>query len=294
MKKNKDILEQLDLNLQNSNYCFFQSPPTEDDKLYEPIMIYQMGKVASETIRISLEKAGFKNIFKPHTQRIESILDNLAKGINTPDSKFILNTYYAIKNSILKKSKIITIVRNPIEKAISNFFYMHKKISGEEIDSTIELEELKKIFDRSYEIVNAVIWYDIEFKSTTGVDLLEQAFDFDKGYSIYNINGFDILVLKVETTDLTKEKAIKEFLKIDNFEIVRSNESKSKPYSEIYKRFNKFYKVDDFTLNKIFSTRYVRAFYSKNEIDKIKEKWTSGKRFSTSHFINNLVRRKRF
>lgn len=65
-------------------------------------------------------------------------------------------------------------------------------------------------------------WFDEELKELCDVDVYSHPFDKDKGYSIINENGVEILLLKTEKlSNLTD--VIKDFANIQQFELLNEN-----------------------------------------------------------------------
>ncbi len=91
--------------------------------LAEPIIVYQAGRVGSKSIVGSLENYGYKNVFHIHqlpdkVNRPDEYLEQTGRGNRT-----VLDSYIVRKYCLLGKSRIITLVRDPIERSLSGFFY---------------------------------------------------------------------------------------------------------------------------------------------------------------------------
>jgi hypothetical protein len=80
------------------------------------------------------------------------------------------------------------------------------------------------------------------------------------------------LILKTESSDTDKSNGVENLLG-QPVKIKRSNVGSKKIYSNIYREFiNKIIFPDEY-LNKIYTNRYCRHFYSHDEIDKFVERW---------------------
>jgi len=95
----------------------------------ETVLIYQMGKVGSSSIYQSLGKSKRFKPYHIHTLNLESINKikkrSKHKGLkiekHITDSEFILNKYFT-NETLQKKLKIITLVREPISRNIAAYF----------------------------------------------------------------------------------------------------------------------------------------------------------------------------
>ena len=99
---------------------------------------------------------------------------------------------------------------------------------GQYTGTTIEesgygIDEMIRIFLDRYAYYRPLIWLDAELKTTLGIDVYKSPFPLDKGYAIMSRDNISLLVLKCELDDQSKTDAIKEFLGLEDFEIVRSN-----------------------------------------------------------------------
>lgn len=128
----------------------------------EPIMIYQMGKVGSSSIYKTLIEAGYINTFQIHTLGKKRKVINYSGFEHQP---YHLDETDFINNYDIQKNKIITLVRDPIERNISAFFENFRRFVGIPFkDNNFTIEEIKDIFLERFPHNQAIDWYDIEFK----------------------------------------------------------------------------------------------------------------------------------
>jgi len=139
------------------------------------IIVYQMGKVGSNSVVESIRKAGNYAVF--HIHRLNP--DNIAKSEkgNIIQSLSLLNERMAVLlyNRITageRKVKIISIVREPIDRNCSAFFQNFKIFTGLDYkNSNFREKELQEIFLSRYSHQVPLQWFDVEMKAVTGIDV---------------------------------------------------------------------------------------------------------------------------
>jgi len=268
-----------------------------------PLLIYQMGKVGSVTILRSLEALELDMpIYHTHflsqhlvdeeeKRRRKYFGTHQAKGPGWQDPRRPwLNQY--LRNQIKKGSKdkkwkIVTLVRDPISRNTSAFFqslelkrldydhqYQAKSFFG--FETIVDLEDLGPfitIFFEKSDHDTPLVFFDRELKDTFGIDVYSSAFPKSKGYKIYEEERADVLLIRLENLDECAQDAFKEFLGIDGFTLTNKNVAGDKPYRALYQRFLDSIVLPDSYLDRMYTSKYARHFYSEEEINKFKAKW---------------------
>jgi len=217
----------------------------------KPILIYQMGKCASSTVKHNLK---FLNYYVVHFHHITEV-----------EHRFDLNF-------LLKKSLVISMTRELVGRNISCFFELISNedrpdyyIGNEEKVLNMSIDDLKhhfyfKLPSRSH--LDAVNWFDENFKKNLDFDVYN--YDFKKGFAVYDDR---FLIIRFEDMRRVGENAIRDFLKIENFHFIENiNEGFQKWYREKYFEFLKE-PVPEWYINMMYDTKLMRHFYSKDEID---------------------------
>jgi len=254
-----------------------------------PILIYQMGKVGSTSVYRSLKKSAVKHpIFHIHWFSKEGLnrATVLKDDINDP----IFNMHFRrcrllrakYDTNKIKKWTFITLVRDPIDREISNIFqdieifHRHlinnkKQIKVEETLALVKNKIERNILDVDY----CLTWFDKEFNKALSFDVYDFPFDKKIGYTIIKYNQNDVLILKLEKlTDCFKE-ALKDFLDTNLYiGLVRANISDRKKYSSDVKIIRDNLKLSPEAIDRIYSKKFVNHFYSRQEINGFKKKWT--------------------
>ena len=237
------------------------------------ILIYTMGKVGSSTIynslKVKLPKAHLFHVHFLSDKWLKEILPGLNKD-------FHQNIVYGnevldfIKANPKKRVKIITLVREPLMRDISDIFQNWSRLfpAEETVDKDYLLDWIDK---RSHEYT--LNWFDTEFKSYLGYDVYSRPFDKEKGYSIYNTPRFDLLCIKLETLNNVYGEALKSFLNLDDVSLSSTNETKDKDRSDLYFEMLMSYKANPAKIEELYSSKYMKHFYTQKQIEGYKKKW---------------------
>ena len=245
----------------------------KDLKKYEPVVIYTMGKVASTSIARSFVDAGYGNIFHTHELRdgYKDILSSLKRKNLRPSYLWIEESIFLHENKT-PLNKIVTLVRDPIARNISAYFE-NSNIFFQDKLNNIEVSINKFIKEYHHNI--PISWFDVKFRKSLGIDVFDYDFDHKKGYQIIKTNALEILIMKVELEDEVKEEALREFMSDDAIKLVAANKAGDKKYYEYYKDFISAVCLTDDYINSMYNSKYMKHFYSDDEISVLKLKWKS-------------------
>ncbi len=274
----------------------------QNDRQYakseNPIIVYQMGKVGSSTVQKSLAgvikapvfhahylfEEDYIDVFNKHYTKIPLSLSQKHRLIarKMARARYLEKLIYTSDD---KKWKIITLVRDPIGRNISDIFQL---IYGERADiltneDNQKLEEklvqLLEIFQKrqTYYYEYLSMWFDRELKKVFGVDVFLSEFPKEKGYHIYTGEKADVLLIRLESLNTCYNKAFHEFLGLENISLFKTNRSQDKGYDILYKLFQKSVNFPPGFLEKMYSLKYVRHFYTEREINNFTAKWSRHK-----------------
>lgn len=234
-----------------------------------PILIYQMGKVGSDTIQNSLLK------------QVDHPIYHLHYFENASDSGF---------SGFANRVKIITLVRDPIAREMSAFFHAvrTKNFSYKlETDRWIAAQSLIKIYKsqnkrKEYlsnyflKFVNQTFdWFDTEMKRNLNFDIYSSFFSKEKGYQISSQDDFDLLAIKLEHLNDCAAEAFQNFLDIDHFSIQNRNLLKEHPYFyQLFKVCKENLHFSKPYLEELYSRKLTSFFYTKKERDGFIKNWS--------------------
>ncbi len=240
------------------------------------IVSYQMGKVASSAITSSI-----KNCIQIHSLNGEEPIKYFSSRYTGSLKGRILQYFkwkYVSKklNKKIKKAtsknekiKFIVGVREPVSRNISGYFQtLTPRLSNENIE-----EHIIGFYSFCPHLAPCY-WFDLELKKHFGFNVYSYPFNKEKGFSIINYGEMDYFIYQFEKIGKI-ENELNKFLEIDDFEIVRENESTKKWSASLYKEFKNNVKFDKNYLNLLYSSRYCKHFYSADDIEKFINKWSS-------------------
>lgn len=248
-----------------------------------PILVYQVGKVGSSTVYMSL-RAALPRRFVFHIHYLSP--DSLVKYSSRMKETFL--TGGAIPEHLLESSylrqkintgddpaqwKIVTLVRDPIAIILSGFFF--RKFANSRHTASMNLaEDINAFLSSEYSIQWILDWLDVELKTVFGVDVYQDDFPHEQGYRVYyQTCKPDVLVLRLEGLDRCSKDAFADFLEIENFEPVQTNRAGKSSYSDVYQDFIETACIPGALLDQVYDSKYARHFYSGEERLAFKSKW---------------------
>lgn len=265
-----------------------------------PIIIYQMGKVGSRTVYETLFdlKLGVP-IYHCH---VLNDLDSLAEGIK----KQVVNPETTLE--VIEQGRelrqliddipdqwwnIISLVRDPVAQDISSFFQGIEQvipdIQSKLQNNAIDIGEICTAFLEKWPHHHAAEqWFDAQLTPVFNIDVFSQTFPIEKGYDIFEIRRFSLLVIRLEDLDACMRPALKEFLGISDFKIIKSNTAGGKWYRHLYKYFISRVALPEDYLNMMYSSKFSTHFYTPKELQKFRSRW-SIRALGKEDFNNALV-----
>ena len=251
-----------------------------------PIIVYQMPKTGSASITYSLNKIGLQNIFHIHnlnpnakypfaySKKLSSLLTNKINNKNT-------------------KIKVITGVRDPIARNISDVFQILKvsqkfqrhglifpftfSAADKFLNKNMNMEQIQELFFENYPYHDLPLtWFDEHIKRNLDIDIFSYDFPKDKGYLKIAKENIELLILKLENNSLLKEEQISRFIENNKFKLIWTNITSEDDfsYSDFYGDFKQTVTISSGYLEKMYDSKFVRHFYSLQEIESMKSFWS--------------------
>jgi len=260
------------------------------------IFVYQMGKVGSVSTYLTLKKKlpdqaiyHIHNLNSEHFSKIwETMqLDQPYHAFTFGHScitKYLSEHIEEIKGQ--KSIKIITGVREPIARNISWFFqiidcacvFPEFFIKYEKGLITMD-DIIKKFWSQNFVYGKQYDWFEEELEAVFGIDIASIDFPKEKGYAIANFpdRNIELLVLKLEKLDSCLKEALETFLGVENLNCERLDRADFLDENDylIYENLRKSLTFSDEYLEEIYDQPLVRHFYTDEEINKFKLKWSS-------------------
>jgi 2-polyprenyl-3-methyl-5-hydroxy-6-metoxy-1,4-benzoquinol methylase len=274
--------------------------------LYRPLLlIYQMGKVGSQTIEATLRAMKLPHlIYRPHflaRGRLEIMRDRL-RNASMPDYEreslreqlaeaTLLHHTLQIRNSIRKilpcipRVHIITGIREPVSQILATLFQLHGTYFG-------EIEKITPEACRDLLLVAPGLdpqradymkriragwgqWFDVELKSVLGIDVYAYPFSCERGYSIIENKWARALVYRFENFSALG-KMLEHFLGRPVPAIINQNISTEKEYAARYQMVKDQLRLPATFLDEQYDRKCPRHFYGDAEIESFKQRWQHG------------------
>lgn len=234
-----------------------------------PVIVYQMGKVGSSTLKNSLEE---NNIPALHIHRY------FFKNTERPNTLKLLP--HKLKNRVVfnrfskgDKVKIITFYRDPLSRNISSFFQnldvYFKTSEFESLDYKILEERFNKAINLHDTPNN---WFDLEFKKKLNIDVFKYPFNKQKGYTLISKGNIEVFLCVTNKINHL-ETELGDFLELDDFKLNNSNIGDKKWYKDLYIEFKERYKPTTKMLDTLYGSNTINHFYNDDEINRMKSRW---------------------
>lgn len=262
-----------------------------------PILDFQMGKVGSSSVFASLKSLKLDrplyhihNLNRAELEQQEALAK---KTYRTRSHNIIWQSQYL--NQLIDQGQIspdnkwdvICLVRDPMARNLSWFFqwlevnqnkdqFQIKSLADKwDFELNCTLDDSLSLAPHFYRHLpdNPFDFFTEELQDAFGTDLLQQGFDQQKGYQVYDDKLIRLLVIRLEDLNDCYPQAIKEFLGYD-LQLINDNISSNKEYYELYKAFKKAFVPEQSYLDRMYEHPYVKLFYSEEEISRFKQKWS--------------------
>lgn len=243
-----------------------------------PILVHQMGKVGSTTVCQTLRKAGFSPW---HLHHVSAARWHDARqwyfdtGQRSLPRHFYLDLMARLYlNSTFHRVKVITLVRDPIARYVSSMFQVPKLhgIDPDQPSNQIAHKIEKKLSDTKLEY--AYTWFSEEFETVHDFDVFAHRFSKKQGYDTYTTERADIMIIQVERLSDVIEGALSDFVNFP-LRMVRANVGGKKERGSKYSQVKKQIRLSSVICRDLYDSRWMRHFYSEQQIRDFTKKWSS-------------------
>jgi hypothetical protein len=262
----------------------------------EPVLVYTMGKVGTTSVEAALVRSGFPFVFNFH--RMNDF------RVPPVDDKELLKVYRRqvwLKRWsypwILEKKpvKVITMVRDPIERLLSLYMYNYESFTGKRPDAAQIgnlLHDFYKVFEVEYahSLVPGEFFAD-EIQKHLCIDVFKTSFPVEKGWQVIERDNISLMVMKLEISDEEKSAALQAWLGSDNsIKIGRVNTSADNGYSDLYKAFKQQARIPRQYAEHMYLSNFMSHFYSDSERQAFQRRWE--KQFDDTLILPELLQAK--
>jgi len=234
-------------------------------------IVYSNGHTGSTTVYYNLlEQFPFVKIFHVHV--LSDVWLKMGKMIKGDRNEILKNNVlnYKKKNPD-KKYYHITMVRDPIERAISSFFYnqKYKKFKGPDFITNNNLE----IFEKEIDFEKNVMWFDYDYNAYFKTNYQNLKFEKNKGFSITKFDDKNYsLIIRTDKLNKIFSYAFYELIGFKPDELKSFNTRSQTNVGELYKEFKNKLRLSDEKTLALLENKFVKKFFTEAEIkQKIKK-----------------------
>ena len=255
-----------------------------------PVLVYQMGKVGSSTVARTLRacpdlKRPVLSVHFMVPREIEAAKQYRRRVGGAAGVGNVLTLGAVVGNRIAAVGDrvcfpVVSLVRDPIAREISSVFQSSSLLGealrvGDRIDVDRASAFLTERFSAPDPCGYAEQWFDRELAVTFGIDVFDQPFDRDRGYTILRSRRANVLLLRTEDLDRTLPAAAAELLGLaEEPALLHDNVRVHTPDGETYTRVRKSFRLPRSVVERIYSGRLARHFYGKDMIEAFIRRWS--------------------
>jgi hypothetical protein len=231
------------------------------------VLVYSGPKVGSTSVVSSLRVFGIDklNIIHIHDETMLKVLTNI------DIDKISINEIILFNKYLGKDIYVINIYRTPIERKISAFFEKIGSYHFNNKDENLNNYNILKIINRFDNIFPYLATGD-HFIDKYNIPLPTN-FDYNKKYLLIVDNGIKYISLRLKDSEQWSPILTKIFN--FNIKVIKDYESTNKPIKNIYNKFKETYKIPKNFLDEIINDKYLKFYYSQEEINNYYNLWNS-------------------
>ena len=156
---------------------------------------------------------------------------------------------------------------------ISAFFENFERDTGSRYaDHDFSMTQLRELFLKNYNHEIPLVWFDKNIKENFDVDVYASPFPAD-GVKSYRKGNVRLLVMRSEIEDSSKISAIRDFLNLPGFDLIKRNVGSQKEYADEYRQFIKSVKLPADYVTRMVNSKYFNHFYGSHHAPEVKRRW---------------------
>jgi hypothetical protein len=257
-----------------------------------PVYILQMGRVGSVSVTTAV-RAAYQQIAldvpvyrKHYISSFDLVVERILADLEDP-SIALSHLDRQLRNTLLsdvqsrQPVKIISLVRDPIARNVSTFFYAFPEFvpdwKEKEAQNLLPANTLNKIFESKRQFIQTAFnWFDEQIKDAIGLDVYAVPFDTERGWQVYKKGQVELLLLRTEDLHRTGEDTLRKFLHLPHLKMVKVNTGQEREAHELYRRFLT-HPISQEYLEMTYATKLARHFYTETEIEQFIQRWRNPK-----------------
>lgn len=174
---------------------------------------------------------------------------------------------------------VVTLVRDPVARNLSSFFQIGERQYGQDFASVQSDPEgarrrLTEAFLNRFDAHDhPLCWFEAEFERALGIDVYATEFGHDEGFTIIEGRAARVLVLKLERLAEASGEAFRRFFGLSELPLAERNITDDKAHGDLYRRFVDDIRLPQEYLERMYSSRFARHFFTPAEVDGLISKW---------------------
>lgn len=258
-----------------------------------PLLIYQMGKVASATLHHSLRASAELAVFHVHRMAPPNIERDRAayarRGITlSPDNALGLALHERLCGPDTDgprtgpPARVVTLVREPVGRNVSAFFQNLDRFVGRpDAHEHLSVDELRDAFIERFPHDEPLTWFDDEWAPVLGLDPWRYPFAHDRGWQRMTVGRWDLVLMRHDLPDADKLRLLQRAWELPGLEAVVEhpvvrNRAADKSYAEAYARFLEQARLPERLVEAAYASRYARHFLRSEERARLARRWVKG------------------
>ena len=257
-----------------------------------PIIVYQMGKVGSETVVRSLRAhpdTRVRGALHVHFLDPARLQDEEAAYRAT--WRGFTQAWHVWAGQALRRHMqvhpdtrwdVVTLVRDPVARNLSSFFQVGAVRHGltfrhgpnHELLDDRAVSDLATAFSEQFQgHEEPQRWFDDELAAHLGVDVYATPFAKEQGWQMYESEHARVLLIRLENLRQVADPAFDRFLGLGSFPLHERNAGAHKYYGPTYTRFLQRVRLPASYLDAMYESRYVNHFYGTEQAAVFRRKW---------------------
>jgi len=169
--------------------------------------------------------------------------------------------------------KIISLMRDPIARNISTFFWSIQKYYNEH-PQTFKPQMVTAFLENYPFHDTPITWFERELVPFLDFNIYEHPFDKAAGYTIYDTPYAQLLLLRTEQLTEIGSEAFAKFFDRPGVEVKHRSYGAKRFSGGAYKDFHEKAKFSKEYLDRMYDNDHVRYFYKEDEIQAFREQWS--------------------
>lgn len=276
---------------------------------HDPVLVYQMGSVGSQTVSHSLaafyggRRGTDAPVFHMHyltAARVAEFERRHRAALGTPDEHALRRAWDAAflrdalaQDAIAKECggrrwKIVTLVRDPMARNVTDFFKRLRLAAGAApgtwraaapaygIDLAVDEATpgaLRRAFLERYDHAAALSWFDRELQTVLGIDVYAHPYPPDEGGRPIRGDRCDLLILRAEDLDARGGRLLAGFLGTGEPPLANTNRAQDRPQAPLWSSFRRALGAPAGLLDTLYGAKLARHFYRPDEIAQFRASW---------------------